>query len=554
MVEAFCSRAVRAIAAILAGYLFLQGLFTICNIQRINEKNYFVSNNAVLQAGGILLFFLVCCFMLKPLLWNWLEKHGEKLFWILLMGMAAFLVWWVYQTCFWFYGDTEKVYMCAGKLIERDFEQWMPGGYAYMWPHQNGLILFVAAMLRFLTVGQSFYAFYFVSIFFYVITIGGLFQTLKLLFQDRALVSVQGIMLFLYFPYAFLTMCMYGDSIGYGWSVLAIYYSLRYLKGGRIRYLLVSGVCIALGICFKQNCMIILAGILILMLADLLFQKRNYGKKGLLIMAYLLLVMLGSSAPDKYIECISGMEQAQGNSKIAHIAMGVQESDKAPGWYNGYNEEVFAENHYDHDETARAAAESLKESLQKFVKNPFYAWQFFHHKLASEWNNPTFECFHVQNGRETSKELSSLVKSTINDGGKVNILLIFLSDILQSVLLFGVLMYFIHGKGSSLQQLLPAILFIGAFLFWLVWEAKPRYVAPYFLLLIPYAFLGYQTCIVNRKNRSVRFSMAAIVIIAILTSVSDHELISSSLKLGEDTESYYEYIHEYNDNFIKFRY
>lgn len=62
------------------------------------------------------------------------------------------------------------------------------------------------------------------------------------------------------------------------------------------------------------------------------------------------------------------------------------------------------------------------------------------------WNNPTFESFTLQSNKVSNVELSPLVKSTIFDDGKINILLIAFFDVCQSLYLFGILMYLITEK------------------------------------------------------------------------------------------------------------
>ena len=103
----------------------------------------------------------------------------------------------------------------------------------------------------------------------------------------------------------------------------------------------------------------------------------------------------------------------------------------------------------------------------RYEVSPAYMCRFFNAKLASEWNNPTSDCFLIQNYRLTSLELKSIIKSTINDGGKLNIIFTFLFDIQQAVFMFGILIYFINYKNADLKQLLAGMLFIGAFIFWL---------------------------------------------------------------------------------------
>jgi len=49
-----------------------------------------------------------------------------------------------------------------------------------------------------------------------------------------------------------------------------------------------------------------------------------------------------------------------------------------------------------------------------------------------------------------------------------------------------------RGEPDRWGMLLPGIVFIGGFLFHLVWEAKGQYSVVYFMLLLPYAYLGME--------------------------------------------------------------
>ncbi len=374
-----------------------------------------------------------------------------------------------------------------------------------MWPHQNTMILLIAFLLKHFELVQTFYILYYLIILFYVLTILFLHKTMQLLFEWKYMTAIQGVMLVFYFPYAFLVTNLYGDHIGYGFSMMAVYFCIKYLKYRETKNVVWMGICIALGICFKQNCMIILAGMVCILCVDVVHQGRIQWKRLLWVVLFLAGVGILCSLPKQYISAVSGLELGEGNSKLAHIAMGLQDTGRAPGWCNDYNIDVFVENNYSKAATAEASLENIKASLNDFITHPLKAWSFFHRKWALEWNNPTFECFNAQNLRISVVELSSLIKSTINDGGKVNILAIAWMDGWQTVLLFGMLLYLICAKDADVKTLLPAICFIGAFLFWTFWEAKPRYVVPYFLFMIPYSFAGYKFFV--EKHRSKKFQI-----------------------------------------------
>lgn len=558
MLEAFYVKTVRVIAVILTGYLFLQGLFTLCNIQRVEEKTFFVKNNPLTGILGILAFIILIKLLSMPKIWTFLQKYGHILTSICTALFCGFMLWWITHTVFWFYGDMEKVYMCAGNLLAGDFSQWKPGGYAYMWPFQDGLILFVAGLLKIFTVDQTYYIFPAINVIFSVLTVWSVCKTWQILSEDKALLCLQGIFMICYLPYAFLSMLLYGNQIGYGFSALAVYLAVKYTRTGHLRNLIFSAICMTLGICFKPNCMILFIGICAILLLDIFTLKKVSGKqlikKIAFTISFMILVPAASGLPEICVEQMSGMHITGGNSKWAHVAMGLQESGMAPGWYNCYNENLFVQNNYDTEKTAAGAKLSIMDSLENFAHNPAYAWEFFNKKNASQWNNPTFECFHIQNSRNTSMELSGFVLSAINDGGKLNILLIYVLDILQSVLLFGILIYFLHTKDKDHRQFIWALLFIGAFVFWTFWEAKSRYVAPYFLFLMPYAFMGYRILADRFKERKIQISLAILALCILFIGFSNAGWIRSSFKIDQDTEDYYEYIHQYNHNFMNLRF
>lgn len=548
-------RIVQSLGILFSSFILLQGLFTLCGLRMFTEAPDYISNKWWTQASGILLFFGVTWLLTRDRAWRTVELHGERVFWLLLVSVSAFMFWWVCNTKFVYCNDLRDIYDCAYKLLAGDYSPWSKGGIGYMWPHQDATVLLAAGLLSVCTLEQSFLCMYIISIMSWAATVVAVYFSMRLLNREKATANIQGIMLVLYLPYAFLLMQMYNDHLGYGLTVCGSYFALKYTKTHRIRELVAMGLLFILGISFKQNSMIILIGVMIVLFFDYLAQKRDYIKNMLILLSVVAAIFFGISLPTRCVSLITGLEASEGNSKWSHIAMGLTECiNHAPGWFDGYNISLFAQNGYDTKLTAQAAQASVQKSVNNFVKNPDYAMWFFSTKLATEWNNPTFECFSTQNGKDTPIELSGLVKSTINDGGKVNMLLLWVWDIGQSVLLFGVLLYFVHIRQEETGALLPGILFIGAFVFFLFWETKSRYVAPYFFMLIPYAFQGYRICIEQLRARKTQIALAAVIAAALLTALADSGPLAVCFKLNQDTDDYYEYIHENHNNFVFLRY
>lgn len=558
-ISGFCRKLVRGLGILFAGYLFLQGLFTICCIRRVSEKVYFMGNNAPRQLAGVLLFAALAVLLSRGRAMGFLARHEGLLTAAACLLAVLFLAAWVAATGFWFAGDMEKVYQNAGMLLEGDYSGWMKGGYPHMYPHQNGLILFVALLLRFFTVEESVSVLYGCNILSYAATLASVLACLRMTCADGGCRCIRGVMLACYLPYGFYCLLLYGNVIGFGFACAGMAAAVRYTMGHRAGWLAGSALCMAAAVAFKQNELIILAGVLAMLAFDCLEAPGRRARRAALLLAWLAVALAGMRAPGMVIGGITGMETGGGNSRLAHLAMGLQYTDDGvPGWYNGYNAEVFAAGGYDTRAAAEAAAASLRETWGRFAGDPGEAWRFFNMKLASEWNNPTFECFHIQNFRPVFRELGSPVRSAINDGGKLNILFICLADVWQSVLLFGILVYLVSADGAGWGELLPALLFVGGFVFFAFWEAKCQYVVPFFFLLVPYAFPGYQALAEwvrgPRRWGPLPAAVAVVGILAAAIALSDGRWVHDSFKIDHDTEAYYEYIHEYNQNFVNLRF
>lgn len=177
--------------------------------------------------------------------------------------------------------------------------------------------------------------------------------------------------------------------------------------------------------------------VLVLLYESIICKKRT---KAVGAVALVFSFMMSGVLVNGIIMGITGQPTSEGNSKAAYIAMGLQDGPKAEGWFNWYNRELFVKNGFDTKATGGAAKAEIKERLAYFSNNPEEAATFFVRKTASQWNNPTFQCFYIHSIKG-DRNAPALVKSVVNDGGKANILLIYILDIFQSVILFGVLSY-----------------------------------------------------------------------------------------------------------------
>ena len=134
------------------------------------------------------------------------------------------------------------------------------------------------------------------------------------------------------------------------------------------------------------------------------------------------------------------------------------------------------------------AIRDIGDSVDGFVENPGYAFCFYVEKFTSQWNDPTYECFamtHI-NGSARGPVANSMFD------GKLHTLMTWFMNQYQSLIFIGVFCWLLFGfwKKKGLEDHALLITIIGGFLFHMLWEAKGRYILPYFVMMLPMAAVG----------------------------------------------------------------
>ena len=141
------------------------------------------------------------------------------------------------------------------------------------------------------------------------------------------------------------------------------------------------------------------------------------------------------------------------------------------------------------DKTNQKAMASIRRSIERFGDDRSEALLWLGKKMAFQWNNPAFGAAQVLRNRPGKVPVPNAVKSLIY--GITYYRMANAMDFLQTgILAGGVFFFLLEDKRRSREMLLPAVAFLGGFLFHIAWEAKSEYVLPYFLMLFPYSVRG----------------------------------------------------------------
>jgi hypothetical protein len=523
---------IKGIFVAVIGYLYLLSIYSTSYVttsyNESQEYVYYVRDNTLLQVL-VLVITVAAAVVLCQCRGRYEKRPAAKaggaavflLRFIILAVLLVLLFGWIRATVISPGADQHDVYFAAKSLVWGDYTQLQKGGYIYIYPNQKGLMLLEAVIYA--AVGDRTVKVMMALNAASVVILYVLFQKITVLLcgKQKSLVPyVSFLAVVLWLPLSFYVDFVYGNLIGLMLSVLGFWLFLHYLKGYRFWYAAGGAFCLAAAVQIKNNYLIALLAVIVLLLLEAV-RARNW--KPLLAIA--VSAALYAAAGTAVNTCVSYISDTQINSGIpqeAWIAMGLQENtERANGWYNAYNITTYSIYDYDTDMTRTACRESIKNSLNYMKEHPDYTLRFWGTKIASQWNDPTFQCFWYYKNKRADGVNIEWARTVFSD----NKWLVELLNLFQSQILGGVLLYMLcNWKKVALPQLLLPICFLGGFFFHLMWEAKAQYMFSYFVLLIPYAVLGFYSLAVEitaalRVSREARHRRKTVCVIAIIVAL-----------------------------------
>lgn len=394
--------------------------------------------------------------------------------------------------------DPAKVYEIAMQWREANFSSFAEGGYLFRYPFQSGIVLFYY-LLTYIVGIDNYVGLQFINVIALVAIYAGLVKSAVLLWKkERVVPTAIHIALIAWFPLFFYVTYLYGILPGMALSVGAIYFAVQYFDSRKYRYILMASLCMGLAAVIKMNCLIYLIAIACFLFydaIDILFgTKKELGRKWIASFVFILLMGLSvigfKQVTDRYVEHLSGYELADGEVMVSWVVMGLQETPLGPGGYSGYIGDVFLEYEYDSEQITEASIADIKKILTRMMDNPLdEGLTFFARKTAFQWNDPSFIGMDRMKGRSSAVVVPKFVTSLIEGKGSVGLYV--LLNYAQTLILIGVLLYlFLNWKSNNIYELIGAVVFLGGYMFHLMWESSASYTIPYFVILIPYAVKG----------------------------------------------------------------
>lgn len=460
-------------------------LFTSYFKDDYQEIVYYRSDNLLLAALGLLAYLGVFYLVYRARLWQRISTKGLGR--VLLVYVACLSTLWIFTVRALPAFDSAFIYADAHALASGDYYPLGATAYSARHPHQLGMVFYIEMIAR-LTGENNFYFIQMLNVAFAVLAYYFLTGITHLLFKDDKVVFVAILLMFGCLQPVLYTSFIYGQLAGLAFILFALRQTLKFLENGRA--LLLPGIAVAclLACVFKSNFQIFAIAIALTLLVHFIRELKWSALAG--AAAVLLVAVFALQPVLWYYQARTGLTLSRGIPKNAFLAMGLQESPMAPGWFNDYHEAAYRKTQQNYDATRRMANEEIARRLEVLGKDPAYMLEFFYEKTVSQWNEPTYEALLINNnGNQHEKPLSPIGRSLFT--GKINQLLNFHFNLYQLVI-FGGTVAFLLGwrKKITSALMLPGLCVLGGFFFHLLWEGKSQYIWPYFFMLLPYCAGG----------------------------------------------------------------
>lgn len=285
----------------------------------------------------------------------------------------------------------------------------------------------------------------------------------------------------------FLYVCFYyGEITGLFGITLSIYLIIRILNGTTnkmLNYILLFLINLIMVI-EKENTLIFVIAEVLCMILFILNKNQKQNLKNYISVIICIVLSAMIVNPIVNLFCSSNnMKRGQTNT-LAYLAMGMHDNvaDKSylegtgigiEGGYDATNRKYFYSDELNEYVLRNVSKNDYKEdinySFNNFINHPDYAIRFYFNKIIKQWNTNDFN---------TGPNIRHISEN--NSISKIDEFNMFLSNgerMFIYLTVFFIILFNLSSNDYNVRicSTILLVLFIGNFLFSIIWEAKPRY-------------------------------------------------------------------------------
>lgn len=464
----------------------------VYHIKERVESVYYLNDNLIVNLL-VLVFLLVACFaLIKRLKFRISTRMlGRLMFlWTFILGVV-----WVLSSQSAPTEDSGTVTSASWAFAEDNYSCLRDIRYFHNYAFQLGYVLFNEWIIRFIQFFKhmdNLMPLEILNAVFLGIINLFLVKIADKLFGDRRVTILAAILLALSTAPIISCSFVYGIYPGMMFAVIALYCEICYLKETDLKkgilYAVPAALCITLAVMIKSNYMIWLVAMLLIAAVRLIGRKK-FLRDGIFIVVTAVMALNVQSLVIRHYEKKAGVEITGIIPYTAWIAMGINESEDAPGWYNyGYTLGSIEQANFDEEVAAEHISEILHNRIEYLLKHSQYTNDFFYYKNVSQWNDTSYQSIWNNQVRGQYKEKNAFAAWVCGKGEPT---VKKLMDYFAQLIFFGFCigcLALIRSKNFMLTPL--PVVFLGGFFYHMIGEGKSQYVLPYFIVMCAFAAYG----------------------------------------------------------------
>lgn len=466
-----CRDFILLVFSIIIGMLTYASIFINTHIAYYEEHQYVYDKPYKILICFILL--IVVTFFIRKYFKIEKKLNSKKLF--IVLGSMLFIIFGfiILKYDIQPKADQLNILNCAASLRQGDYSPFLPNGYIGKCTNQAGIVI-ILYYLSFIFGENNYIAIQFLNIFGLILSNYCICKIAMISFHDDKIQKWVMILLFAYMPLNWYVTFVYGNIFGHAFSMLAILEGYQFFEHRTLKSFIIAFISIIVAMMLKMNYMIVFIAMIFFILFDIILNKRY--KTILLLICFIPTILIANDLPKTFIENKTGILLDQGVPMLAYIEMGIQPSETKPGWFNGYNWNVYTDNNCDSKLANEQVKQDLKNTVIDYIKDPISFIRFMAKKMISQWCDADFQGTWIIRNSELN-----IPKDIYYE----------IFNVFESIVFLGTLAYIYYaGRHMPLHRLLLPMIFIGGFVFHMMWEAKGQYTITYFVLLIPYCVKG----------------------------------------------------------------
>ena len=475
-----------------------------------NEHTYF-TKSSVLRNTVLIIFIIILTIILGRdkriqkfiTSFNKNSQRYQKTERILFLILAGILAWWVLKLDCQPKADQQLIMETVKHMRFGDFTDFEKNGYVSRNAQQFGIVM-TEYLLSFLSGTENYLALQLLNIPGVLLCY---FMMEGILKETGVTPWIRMMTIFaciLFFPFSMYVIFVYGTVWGLALALLSIYLEIRFFHDMQWKNLFLCCISITAAVFLKSNYEIFLIAMILTAVMEAIRKKK--GK--ILLLPFVMIVFLCGEKGifDMMMHRLAGEEYAAPMSSWTWVAIGTSENDvMADGWYSdAIGNDIYQLSNGDSEVDEILTRKIVIRNLETYRKEPERFIRFILNKTASQWNNPTFQCFWIV-------QRAPHVKTSLTQDPFVKNAYRYLKG-WQICILTGAVCYLLSRERKRPEDLILLLIFVGGFVFHLFWEAKCQYTVVYFILLIPYAIQGYQSLAEKKISGKVLIALLILVI------------------------------------------